>query len=112
MTDKPPTGFLVAAQMRVASEHGISMIVRHRGDATSGALLLKIDLLNGTSRVLTQSRLDDELVWTPASNADPMPVEKAERYLEQQLGFDPDIWIVEIEDRHGRPWFPGRVMAT
>ena len=32
----------------------------------------------------------------PAPNAD------AESYLTKQLRFDPDLWIVEVEDREGR----------
>ncbi|MDD5585357.1 MAG: DUF1491 family protein [Alphaproteobacteria bacterium] len=111
MIDKPPTDFLVAAQTRIASEQGVSMVVRHRGDAASGTVLLKIDLLDGTARVLSQVQMDNELVWSPVSRNDPMPNEQAESYLEKQLNFDPDMWVVEIEDRKGRHWFPGRVVA-
>jgi hypothetical protein len=32
----------------------------------------------------------------PASDAD------AEAYLERQIKFDSDLWIVEVEDRAGR----------
>jgi hypothetical protein len=32
----------------------------------------------------------------------PAPAVDAEAYLARQLKFDPDIWIVEVEDRAGR----------
>ena len=112
MNDRPPTDFLVSAQTRIAAEQGVPIIVRNRGDAATGALLLKINLLDGTARVLTQVRLEDELVWSPASRTDPMAEEDAESYLARQADMDPDIWIIEVEDRKGRPWFPGRVVKV
>jgi hypothetical protein len=32
----------------------------------------------------------------------PAPEADVEAYLTRQLRFDPDIWIVEVEDRAGR----------
>jgi hypothetical protein len=34
--------------------------------------------------------------------AQPAPEADAEAYLGRQIKFDPDIWIVEVEDRDGR----------
>ena len=110
MNDKLPTELLISAQIRTAAREGIPMMVRHHGDDTSGVIILKIDKLNGTSQVLTQIRLDDELVWSPVKSADALPDEEAEKYIAQQLSFDPDAWVVEVEDRQGRPWFPGRIV--
>jgi hypothetical protein len=105
-----PTDLLVSAQTRIAAEHGIPIVVRHRGDSSTGVIVLKINLLDGTARVLTQVRIDDELAWNSASPNDCMKDEDAERYLDQQIDIDPDAWVVEIEDRRGRHWFPGRVV--
>ena len=44
------------------------------------------------------------MVWTPATGADPVPEVDADTYLQRQLDFDPDLWILEIEDRDG--WVP------
>ncbi len=111
MSDKLPTDLLVSAQIRSAALQGIPILVRHHGDNVRGVILLKIDKLDGTSLVLTQIRIDDELVWSPASGANPMPNEDAERYIESQLNMDPDMWVIEIEDRRGRHWFPGRIVT-
>ncbi len=35
---------------------------------------------------------------------------KAAQYLERQVKFDPDIWIVEIEDRQGRTFVDEKVV--
>ena len=86
------------------------MTIAHRGHALSGTLILKINLLNGTARVLTETRYGDDRVWTPATNEDPMSDVAAEAYLSRQANIDPDVWIVEIEDKRGRIWFPGKVV--
>ena len=34
----------------------------------------------------------------------------ADAYLAQQAKTDPDAWLIEIEDKQGRVWFPGKVV--
>jgi len=109
--DDLPTEFLISAQRRIAERAGVPMTIVRRGYDNSGAILLKINRLDGTARVLTQMRMDDDLVWTPVSRTDPMDDKAAEAYLEKQAKIDPDLWIIEIEDRQGRHWFPGKVVA-
>ncbi|HEU0117239.1 MAG TPA: DUF1491 family protein [Alphaproteobacteria bacterium] len=106
-----PTELLISAQIRIAAREGVPIVIRRRGDSNYGTVVLKINNLDGTARVLTQIRFDDELVWNPVSRTDPMKEADAERYLDQQAKGDPDSWLVEIEDRQGRHWFPGRVVT-
>ena len=108
--DRPQSGFLIGAQIRLAAREGIPITVRKRGDETFGAIILKINRLDGTAHVLAQSRMDDEIVWNPVSRTDPLPEDEAERYLARQGDIDPDSWILEVEDRQGRHWFPGKVI--
>ncbi len=108
--DRLPTEFTVMAQMRTTALEGVPLMIRRRGDRTSGVIVLKINRLDGTARVLTQVCYGDEYVWTPVSSNDPMPDSDAEKYLERQLDIDPDSWILEIEDKQGRHWFPGKVV--
>ncbi len=78
------------------------MVVR-RGDATGGSIFVKLNTLDGMATVFSQSRtLDGEPMWARGTGPEPVSDEKAEAYLERQRGFDPDIWIIEIEDRQGR----------
>jgi hypothetical protein len=108
--ERPPLALFVSAVTRSAARDGVPVTVTHRGDPNSGTMILKINLLNGTARVLTEIRCDDERVWAPATNEDPMPEAAAEAYLARQAGIDPDVWLIEIEDKKGRLWFPGKVM--
>lgn len=112
MTDQRlATDLYVSAHIRQASRDGVPMTVTRRGDPSSGSLILKINLLNGTARVLIEARFDGARVWTPATHTDPMPERDADAYLARQAGIDPDAWIIEIEDKQGRIWFPGKVIA-
>ncbi len=108
--DRLPTDFLISAQIQIAAKQGIPIVVRRRGDNSSGVIVLKINRLDGTAHILTQVRYNDDLVWAPVSSTDPMIEAEADRYLEQQIAIDPDSWLIEIEDRQGRHWFPGRVV--
>lgn len=111
MNDLIPTNLLISAQTRIAAQNGVSMIVLNKGDPSNGAIFLKINRLDGTFEVLSQIRLDEELVWSALGKGEPMTEEQADSYLAKQADFDPDLWIVEIEDREGRPWFPGKVIG-
>lgn len=107
-SDSLPTDLLVNAQIRIAASHGVPIIVRRRGHSSSGTILLKINRLDGTVHLLTQVRSDDEPVWVSVTATDTVPEAEADRYLERQAQFDPDLWILEIEDKQGRHWFEGR----
>lgn len=102
--------FMINAYIRIAEREGVPIVVRRRGDGTNGTILLKINLLDGTSHILTQARFENERVWNRVSRDGPMKDEEAERYLTRQAEIDPDSWHLEIEDRQGRPWLPGKIM--
>ena len=105
------TELLISAQTRIAMREGVSMIVVRKGHGPIGTILLKINRLDGTARVLGQVRYDDQLVWSPVGRSDPMDEPDADAYLAKQAAIDPDLWIVEIEDKQGRHWFPGKILT-
>ena len=109
--DRLATDLYVSAHIRQASRENVPMMVIRRGDPSSGSIILKINLLNGTARILIEVRDDQARVWTPATNTDPMNERDADAYLARQADIDPDAWLIEIEDKQGRIWFPGKVVA-
>ncbi len=108
--DQLPTDLLISAHIRIAAREGVPVVVVRRGHANSGTIVLKINRLDGTARVLTQVRYDEELVWSPVGRTDPMADKDADAYLARQADIDPDSWLIEIEDAKGRHWFPGKIM--
>jgi hypothetical protein len=103
------TGIWVAAYLRRAQIEGAAAVLRRRGAEEAGAVFIKIDRLDGTADVYgpaPQSTFDDarpvERAFSPSLKALPAPAAEVEAYLARQVGFDPDLWIVEVEDRTGR----------
>lgn len=103
------SGIWVSAYLRRCASEGAFAVVRRRGADEAGAVFVKIDRLDGTADLFgpaPQSEFEDAhpierafmacLKQQPTANAD------AESYLAKQLRFDPDLWIVEVEDRAGR----------
>jgi hypothetical protein len=96
------SGLYVKALIRRAEVEGAAAFVVRHGSEEAGALFLKIARLDGTCIVLNQARRGEgELVWTKPLG-DSVDEAKAQLFFEKQMKFDPDLWIVEIEDRQGR----------
>jgi hypothetical protein len=108
--DRLPTELWVMAHVRAAGAQGVPMTVMRKGDRSRGTVLLKINQLDGRFTVLSQVRRDERLVWSRATGADPVDEAAADAYIARQLKYDPDLWVVEVEDRQGRPWFDGKVV--
>lgn len=103
-------GFFVRALIRRAEVAGAQGFVVRKGSEEAGAVLVKIARLDGTCTVLSQAVAGDgERVWArPLGEACDEP--KAAAYFEKQLRFDPDLWIVEIEDRAGRAFVDEKIV--
>ncbi|WP_431857416.1 DUF1491 family protein [Azospirillum sp.] len=109
MDDRLPTEFWVMGHLRAADGQGVPMMVVRKGDRSRGSVLLKLNLLDGRFVVLSQVRRDERLGWARATGAEPVEEAIADAYLARQTKYDPDVWIVEVEDRQGRHWFDGPV---
>jgi hypothetical protein len=95
-------GIFVRATIRRAEVAGASAFVVRHGSEEAGAILLKISRLDRTCTVLTQARRGEgELVWVKPLG-DSTDDAAAAAFFEKQTRYDPDLWIVEIEDRAGR----------
>jgi hypothetical protein len=110
MQPRLKSGIFVRALIRRAEHEGAQAYVVRRGSEEAGAIFLKVSRLDGTCAVLSQARGGEgELVWVRPlgeSTGD----ENAARYFERQIKFDPDLWIVEIEDREGRAFVDEKVV--
>ncbi len=102
MTPRLKAGIFVRALIRRAEVAGASAFVVKKGIEETGAIFLKLNPLDGTAQILSQARSGEgELIWMRAlpAGADDAA---AQTYFAKQMKFDPDLWIVEIEDRAGR----------
>ena len=101
------SGIWVAAYLRRAQVEGLAAVLRRRGAEEAGAIFIKVSKLDGNADLYgpaPQSAFDEAL---PSERAFSLAVEgkpegDIEAYLAKQIRFDPDLWIVELEDRAGR----------
>ncbi len=104
------TDLWVSAHLRQGSNQGVSMMVLRKGDRSRGTVLLKINRLDGRFQVLTQVRHCGTRAWTCGTGSVPVLEVDADNYIERQVRYDCDLWVIEIEDRLGRHWFDGPVV--
>ena len=99
------TEIRVSAQLRRAQIAGAFGVIVRRGDPDAGAVAVKLYQGPGQAKLFIQSRdLDGNPVWREPfeEEAGPEIEMKIDRWLEKETSIDPDLWIVEIEDREGR----------
>ncbi|MCP5086969.1 MAG: DUF1491 family protein [Rhodobacteraceae bacterium] len=100
MTPRLTSEFWVQAYLRRLALADIPAFITAKGDATAGAVLVKQAPLDGSARLFQRSYdLDGSRVWVVLSEGAEAQVDEA---VARQRGFDPDIWVIEVEDRNGR----------
>ena len=105
------TGLWISAQVRLCDRRNIPAYVARRGDPDAGSVLIKVvRFAAGTTVYAPANTLDEEPAWMRATGPTPVPEADADAYIARQLARDPDLWVLEIEDRQSI-WSPdGRVL--
>jgi hypothetical protein len=103
------SGIWVQAYIRRCSIEGAYAVVRRRGADEAGAVFVKIDRLDGTADLFGPAPQAVFVSPAPSARAfarclTPRPAADAdvEARLKREIEFDPDVWILEVEDRSGR----------
>ena len=96
--------------LRLGNAGGRYGAVLRKGDPDSGGVLVVLRGRAGLS-VLSQVRdATGAAAWMRGTGADAVSQETADRYVERQVGFDPDLWVLEFESPDLLPPFEGRVV--
>lgn len=98
------TEIWVQALLRRAQAGASFAFVARRGDPDAGAVLVKVATLDRRARLYGQARDGEgERIWIDLSAGELGGEERAvDAYIHQRLQHDPDLWVIEIEDRAGR----------
>lgn len=77
-----------------------AFVVAH-GDDSAGAVLIKLNTLDGQATVFQRSfdLMTGARSWVELSSGAEPEVDQA---IARQRTFDPDVWVIEVEDRAGR----------
>jgi hypothetical protein len=101
MTPRLTAEFWVQAYLARLRLADIPAFVTTKGDLTAGAVLVKLNPLNGQARAFQRSfdLMTGERAWVTLAEGADADVDAA---IERQKSFDPDLWVIEVEDRDGR----------
>ncbi len=95
------SGIWVSAYLTRLRLAEIAAYVTAKGDATAGAVIVKVATLDGRARAFQRSfdMAADARVWVVLAEGAEVEVDAA---LTRQKARDRDVWVVELEDRAGR----------
>ncbi|EAQ14220.1 DUF1491 family protein [Maritimibacter alkaliphilus] len=95
------TGIWVSAYLARLQAEGISTYVVAKGDATAGAVLVKLATMDGQAQAFQRSvdLMTGERKWMVLAEGDERAVDES---IGKQRSFDPDLWVIEVEDARGR----------
>lgn len=79
----------------------IPAFIVQRGDGTAGAVLIKLNTLDGLACCYQRSfdLMTGARKWIVLSEGDEQTVDAS---ISKQKSFDPDLWVIEVEDKQGR----------
>ena len=105
------TDFWVSALLRRAQGVGVFAGVTRKGDTDAGAVLVKVATLDGRARLYAPARDGGgERIWLDLSAGTLGDEERAvDAYARKRADGDPDLWVIEIEDKLGRHFLQERV---
>jgi hypothetical protein len=105
------SGIWVSAYRRRCELAGLPVVIARKGQADAGAIFVVIRMSDAEVWLMgppVGPVLDEEgnRQFEPRFDA-PKPQRDIDEYLARQASFDPDIWVVEVDDREGLAFLRG-----
>ncbi|UWQ50028.1 DUF1491 family protein [Leisingera caerulea] len=93
--------FWVDAYLTRLRFQDIPAFITSHGDDTAGAVLVKLNTLDGQARAFhrTYDLMSGDRKWDELATGAETDVDAS---ISRQRSFDPDLWVIEVEDRQGR----------
>ena len=105
------TDFWVRAYIARLEAAHIPAYVTAKGDPTAGAVLVKLATLDGNARLFQRSfdLMTGARAWVVLAEGTEAIVDEA---AARQRRTDPDLWVIEIENRDGRTLLDEEGLST
>jgi hypothetical protein len=105
------TDILARALVRESARDGRSAMVLRKGDATAGGILVVLISRTGEGVVLSQTRTPEgDPAWIRTSGPSPLRAQDMQAFLDRQMKYDPDLWVLEIESDDFSPPFQATLL--
>lgn len=101
----------IKAHIRKCATHNVPVMVTRRGDETAGSVLLKVNRLGPGCMVLSPTTNFDDgaRMWLKGTGPGWVEEADADAYIDKRVKNDPDLWVLEIEDREGRAFLDEKI---
>ncbi len=100
------SGIWVKAHMRRCFSEGLTAVVARKGEESAGAIFVKVIMGDGRVKLYGPppgSAYDEQGMrrWHVHFDGKDVPEDDADGYLARQANFDPDFWVIDIDDTTG-----------
>ena len=98
---------IINAGIRIAEKNLTSAYVVKRGDEQAGAIFVKINTLDGFSKLFSRNikydlNNDKEIIeFADLYPQKRITTKEIDKRISREIEIDRDCWVVEIEDRNG-----------
>jgi hypothetical protein len=101
MAPRLATGIWVSAYLTRLRLADIPAYVTAKGDAEAGAVVVKVALLDGTARAYERRSdlMSGARAWILLAEG---PEVEVDALISRSRSRDPDLWVIELEDRQGQ----------
>lgn len=97
------TDLWIRAQIRLCDISFIPAVIGRKGDPDAGQVIIRRDLRNGTCELFARTILDGGgRGWRRLGGPAPLDRKAADALVDRECEFDPDLWVLEIEDPERR----------
>lgn len=108
--DRLPIALWVEAHLRRLTLDAVPYYIVNKGAYGSGTVMLKLFAPGQGAKLLQQQRgLDGVMGWMGLFKGETVEETKADDYIRRAIDRDPDVWVIEIEDRNFANPFEGMV---
>ena len=106
-----PTSLWVEGHLHNLTVKAIHFYIIRKGNPASGIVMVKLNNLEGKARLLTQQRdiMTYKLGWIAALAEEIVEEAQADAYIQRAISRDPDLWVIEVEDREMQNPFDGDI---